>query len=101
MTIPPVPEMTPAKVVDVELPVVSVAEPRVIAPVPEAATDATVSDTPFKSNVAPSLTTTAVESESWPPVANFRVPSVIAVVPTYVCEPLIVSVPEPPFDSPA
>jgi hypothetical protein len=74
--------MTPAKVVDVELPVVSVAEPRVISPVPEAATDATVSDTPFKSNVAPSLTTTAVESESWPVPLNFNVPAEIVVVPT-------------------
>ena len=103
LTIPPVPEMTPAKVVDVESPLVSDPPVNASAPVPLEAIVATVSETPFNSNVAPSLTITSVVSARRPLPNNCNFPADTVVSPVNVfapdnlsvAVPLLVTVPVP------
>ena len=97
---PPVPEMSPAYVVEVlSPPLVSVPDPRVIAPVPDASIEPTSRLYPATLNVAPSETETAVWAERALLAPMVSEPAEIEVAPVYVLEPDIVSVPEPDFVS--
>ena len=74
------PEITPLKVVSASLPpAVKVALPSVRLPPP--ATEPTVSAKPFKSQVAPLATVTAVLSCKIPAAPLFMVPAFTLVVP--------------------
>jgi hypothetical protein len=79
--------------VDPADPDVNVAAPSVMLPRP--VIEPTVSDTPFRSNVA--VTVTADESGSDPDPLSFREPAEIVVAPVNVLMPENVSVPEPCF----
>ena len=78
----PEPVIVPLKVVSVSeplawsSPVVRVAEPKLMVPAP--ATDPTMSDTLFRSNVP--VTVTAERSGTEPEPLSFRVPAEIVVV---------------------
>ena len=78
LVVPPEPETTPLKVVDVPSPPdVSTAEPRVMDPAP--VIDPTVSETPFRSKVP--VTVTAEESGTPPDPVSWSVPAETVVVP--------------------
>ena len=89
VSLPLVPSITPANVVDALPAVVSVFVALVVlsvifepVPSPEVATDATVSSNPLRSKIALFAIDTADESEIRPPaVPNFRVPAEIVVTP--------------------
>ena len=96
--IPPLPLITPAKVVEVfSPPDVNVPAPSAIWPVPDAAIDPTVSVTPLTFNVPESPTTTGVLSDRDPFAVSVMVPAEIVVVPEYEFAPPSDNVPAPVF----
>ena len=95
--IAPVPLTIPLNdVLELSPPLVSVAEPSVMLPVP--AIEPTVSATLFKSNVPVTVTAEAFGSEPVP--LSAMVPAEIVVAPVYAGEPEMVSVPAPAFVRP-
>ena len=110
VSFPPLPEISPAYVVDALLPpTVKVFDsepvPSEIVAVEPPAIDATVSEKPPRFHVAPLVTVTAVESDRTPAAPCCRVPALIVVVPVYEFTPERSNVPEPVlvrfFDAPA
>ena len=77
---PLVPEMTPENVVEVlSPPAVNTPAPKVMLPAP--AMDPTVSELPFRLNVAPGATVTEEVFGSKLPAPSCNVPALIFVVP--------------------
>ena len=79
---PPVPEITPRNSVDVEPEIVSVPVPRVTYPVPSVFdSDATFSEKSLRSNVAPSMMSTADELWIRSAAPSRSVPALTVVLP--------------------